>query len=185
MSNIKSPSDIIDRILNKSDSYYSILGVLEIASQEEINKAYKTIVMKLHPDRCKLNNASKAFIKASEAYETLSDEKQKLIYDKRRQNTGIFTSDEIRDIFNTERSNYNGNVFWNEFIHQNNYNNPRFYFSQTSFFRSPADVLRIFQRDLLRRNQQNNNQSNRFDEFMRIYTIIICIIILFKIISYV
>ena len=65
--------------------YYSILGVSKQSTQEEIKKAYKKKVLKHHPDRADEINreeAKKHFQEIQEAYDVLSDEKKKNVYDQ-------------------------------------------------------------------------------------------------------
>ena len=63
--------------------YYEILGVAKSASKSEIKKAYRTAAMKHHPDRNPGDKAAEAkFKEASEAYEVLSDEQKRGIYDQ-------------------------------------------------------------------------------------------------------
>ncbi|SOV20339.1 knob associated heat shock protein 40 [Plasmodium gaboni] len=69
----------------KSEDYYSILGVSRDCTNEELKKAYKRLAMKWHPDK-HLNEASKKeadhmFKSISEAYEVLSNEEKREIYD--------------------------------------------------------------------------------------------------------
>ena len=75
-----------------SDNYYTILGINENASSEEIKKAYRTLQMKWHPDK---NGGSQDSInmtqKLNEAYETLSDQQKKEEYDFNRKNPNPFT----------------------------------------------------------------------------------------------
>lgn len=67
---------------NKKD-YYEILGVAKNASQDEIKKAYRKLAMKHHPDRNPGDKTAEAkFKEMKEAYEVLSDEKKRSIYDQ-------------------------------------------------------------------------------------------------------
>lgn len=67
--------------------YYDILGVSRDASQDDIKKAYKKIMLKYHPDRMgnksdKEKKEAEEIVKsANEAYETLSDPQKKQEYD--------------------------------------------------------------------------------------------------------
>jgi len=74
-----------------SDNYYTILGINENASSDEIKKAYRGLQMKWHPDK---NGSSQDSIimtqKLNEAYETLSDEQKKEEYDFNRKNPNPF-----------------------------------------------------------------------------------------------
>ncbi len=62
--------------------YYEILGVSRDASGEAIKKAYRKLAMKYHPDRNPDDPEAEALFKeAAEAYEVLSDERKRQIYD--------------------------------------------------------------------------------------------------------
>jgi DnaJ-class molecular chaperone len=70
-----------------AESFYNILGVPETASKDEIKKAYRTLSLKLHPDRNPNNlEAVSKFQKINEAYETLGDEQKKEEYDMMNKN---------------------------------------------------------------------------------------------------
>lgn len=70
-----------------SESFYNILGVPETASKDEIKKAYRTLSLKLHPDRNPNNpEAVSKFQKINEAYETLGDDQKKEEYDMMNKN---------------------------------------------------------------------------------------------------
>lgn len=65
--------------------YYNILGVSKNASLDDIKKAYKKLALKYHPDRNTDQNketAQKKFVEINEAYEVLSDEDKRKVYDQ-------------------------------------------------------------------------------------------------------
>ena len=67
--------------------YFDILGLARTASEDDIKKAYKKIMLKYHPDRMgnksdKEKKEAEEIVKsANEAYETLSDPQKKQEYD--------------------------------------------------------------------------------------------------------
>lgn len=63
--------------------YYATLGVARDASPEEIKKAYRKKALEFHPDRNQGNPKAEAQFKlVSEAYEVLSDEQKRRMYDQ-------------------------------------------------------------------------------------------------------
>jgi len=65
--------------------YYKILGVPRNASQEDIKKAYRKLALKWHPDRVpkeKQAEAQSKFQEIGEAFDVLSDEQKKSVYDQ-------------------------------------------------------------------------------------------------------
>lgn len=62
--------------------YYTVLGVNRGASADEIKRAYRTLARKLHPDVNKETDATKKFAEVQEAYDVLSDEKKRKMYDQ-------------------------------------------------------------------------------------------------------
>ena len=63
--------------------YYEVLGVDKSASQDDIKKAYRKLAVKYHPDRNPGDKAAEEkFKEATEAYEVLSDDKKRPLYDQ-------------------------------------------------------------------------------------------------------
>ncbi|MBO4858001.1 MAG: molecular chaperone DnaJ [Treponema sp.] len=63
--------------------YYEVLGVDKSASQDDIKKAYRKLAVKYHPDRNPGDkSAEEKFKEATEAYEVLSDDKKRPLYDQ-------------------------------------------------------------------------------------------------------
>ena len=71
---------------NSSESFYSILGVSEKASKDEIKKAYRYLSLKHHPDKTTNVESHELFKKISEAYETLGDDQKRREYDGMKNN---------------------------------------------------------------------------------------------------
>src|SRR3989344_9273093 len=62
---------------------YTTLGVSREATPEEVKKAYRKKALECHPDRNQGNpKAAETFKQVSEAYEVLSDENRRRVYDQ-------------------------------------------------------------------------------------------------------
>jgi curved DNA-binding protein len=61
--------------------YYKILGISREAKQEEIQRAYRKLARKYHPDGKKNKEAGEKFKEINEAYEVLKDPEKKDRYD--------------------------------------------------------------------------------------------------------
>ena len=65
------------------EDYYKTLGVSRDASDDEIQKAYRKLARKYHPDLADDKEAAKEqFQKVQHAYDVLSDEKKRKLYDR-------------------------------------------------------------------------------------------------------
>lgn len=66
----------------KFRDYYEIIGVPRNATQEEIQKTYRKLARKYHPDVNKASDADKKFKEINEAYEVLRDPEKRKKYDE-------------------------------------------------------------------------------------------------------
>jgi molecular chaperone DnaJ len=65
------------------EDYYKILGISRDATEKEIKKAYRKLALEYHPDKNPDNpEAESKFKEASEAYNVLSDQSKKQMYDR-------------------------------------------------------------------------------------------------------
>ena len=82
-------------------NYYEILEVDRNASPEIIEKAYKTLAKKYHPDlqdEIHKKEAEETFKIINEAYQTLSDSEQRALYDQKIENT-IISQDKYDEMY--------------------------------------------------------------------------------------
>lgn len=70
-------------VLMESLDYYEVLEVTRSSDKESIKKSYRKLALKFHPDRNPNDKeAEERFKLINEAYEVLSDDKKRAIYDR-------------------------------------------------------------------------------------------------------
>ncbi|KAH6780372.1 DNAJ heat shock family protein [Perilla frutescens var. hirtella] len=69
-------------VVRAARDYYSSLGVSKNATKSEIKSAYRKLARSYHPDVNKEPGAEEKFKEISNAYEVLSDDEKRSIYDK-------------------------------------------------------------------------------------------------------
>ena len=90
--------------------HYQTLGVSRTATEKELKAAFRKLARKYHPDTNKDNpEAEEQFKQINEAYEVLSDEQDRKLYDRygdewRAYRDAGFTGDEPRSQGQTSRS---------------------------------------------------------------------------------
>lgn len=72
---------VCSAVVQASD-FYKLLGISRDATQKEIKKAYRQKSLEFHPDKNKEEGAAERFAEIARAYEVLSDEEKKQIYDR-------------------------------------------------------------------------------------------------------
>lgn len=108
------------------DDYYSILGVAETASADEIKRAYRKLAMEYHPDKNQGNSAAEEkFKKINEAYSAIGDDQNRARYDQTRKFGGNPFGDQGNP-FQNHGFNFgfgSGNIddIINQFFHQHGF----------------------------------------------------------------
>merc|ERR1719253_1828371 len=68
--------------IHAAQDFYKLLGIKRSASPKEIKKAYRSKSLEFHPDKNKEEGAADKFAEIAYAYEVLTDEDKKQIYDR-------------------------------------------------------------------------------------------------------
>lgn len=139
-------------------NYYKILEVDKNASSEVIEKAYKTLAKKYHPDLQEPNMKQKAEEKLkliNEAYEILSNPISRAKYDETLKQTEISEEDynklseENRNLYNEintlKHNNYNNN-------NSNNYNN----ITNNDFYKEKINEEEKYQKQFEQQQEYEN-----------------------------
>ena len=135
-------------------NYYQILQVDSNASSEIIDKAYKTLIKKYHPDLQTEENkvyTTEMIKKLNEAYEVLSNDEKRRLYDINLNKNNI-SIEEYNNLYNQNielKNQLNNNMNKQENIvvnnnYKENYNNYKQQYSQKTPHEKFLDVLAMF-----------------------------------------
>ena len=95
--------------------YYEVLSVEKSASKSEIDRAYRKLAIKFHPDSNRDDeDAVEKFKEASEAYEILSDAEKRARYDRHGHagvEGGAHQFNDVEDIFEAFGDLFGGGMF--------------------------------------------------------------------------
>ncbi|GFZ11853.1 molecular chaperone Hsp40/DnaJ family protein [Actinidia rufa] len=130
--------------------YYSTLGVSRTASVKEIKAAYRRLARQYHPDVNKQPGATEKFKEISSAYEVLSDDKKRALYDQ-------YGEAGVKSTVGGPAGAYTSATFWVHFsplvIHSVELEN---------YLRARAIDLVLF---ILKKEQWDGGGTNPFDLF--------------------
>ena len=103
------------------EDYYSILGVNQNATQDEIKKAYRKLAMEYHPDKNPGNSAAEEkFKKINAAYAEIGEPASRSRYDQQRQFNNNRTNSEFGG-FSFSFGNGTIDDILNQFFHQHGF----------------------------------------------------------------
>ena len=164
-------------------NYYEILEVDRNASQEVIEKAYKTLAKKYHPDLqddIHKKQAEETFKIINEAYEILSNPEQRTRYDHDLASTTI-SQDKYNEMYQQneilknklndlqqhmyQQQNYSQNTNANYNSVQNNAQNPNYHSDQNNTQNSDYKIqAEQYQRDLEYEKQMNQARQQAYHD---------------------
>lgn len=170
-------------------NYYEILEVNKNASPEIIEKAYKTLVIKYHPDLQQDENKNKyeeKIKKINEAYDILSDSEKRKKYDLNLKNTEISINDynslyqeniNLKNNLNIlkEKLNYLNNI-------QNNYEKNNLNYNNLENNKNYSENNNINYNDINYTNYFSNffvNIKNKLKDLFAFFITILIIIFIF------
>ncbi|KAI9277117.1 DnaJ domain-containing protein [Phascolomyces articulosus] len=119
--------------------YYKTLEISQDATEQDIKKAYRRLALKYHPDKNASPEAAEKFKNISRAYEILSDESTRRVYDNNISSSNNTTTPSSSSYFNTMPRQQQQQ--------QRSYQQRHFYKNDpfTGFhFRSPEEVFAQF-----------------------------------------
>ncbi len=154
------------------ETLYDILEVSRKASKEVIEKAYKTLAKKYHPDLQTAENkeyAEKRMKEINEAYDILSNEEKRKEYDykleneEEKQRQQEYQKNVGYENSNVQSTNYTGNNV-NSSNNSSNYNNTNFDWRKAYANLSPKE-----QRKIMKEVQKEANAEYRkqYEDYFR------------------
>ena len=161
-------------------NYYEILEVSENASSEVIEKAYKTLAKKYHPDtwpKDKIFYAESKFKEITEAYEVLSNDFSRRKYDEElginnsldeKYNTLYSEHEKLKQEVNNLRINNESEKYVNSNPDVNRYVKPNFSYAK-SYYTSIKSAIQ---------NESQKPQDERARDFKALILTIIIITVL-------
>lgn len=153
--------------MNKN--YYDILQINQNASPEIIEKAYKTLAKKYHPDLQEENNKKEAeeiLKEINEAYEILSNPEKKALYDQNLRNETISQEDyekmyvqneKLKEELNNLKNNTDNNQYSN--INLNSFNTSSIENPKTNINQENFDAIKKEEQELEYKRQQLQYQE--------------------------
>ena len=154
------------------ETLYDILEVSRKASKEVIEKAYKTLAKKYHPDLQTAENkeyAEKRMKEINEAYDILSNEEKRKEYDykleneEEKQRQQEYQKNVGYENSNVQSTNYTGNNV-NSSNNSSNYNNTNF-----DWRKAYANLSQKEQRKIMKKVQKEANAEYRkqYEDYFR------------------
>lgn len=92
--------------MTKKQDFYELLGVFPTATNEEIKKAYKSLALKIHPDKSR-KTSDQEFIRIHQAYTILSSPTTRKLYDSKISNQSNKLSIPIQENISIDNMDYN------------------------------------------------------------------------------
>lgn len=150
------------------ENYYDILEVSKKASKEIIDKAYRTLAKKYHPDLQTPENkqmAEEKMKKINEAYSVLSDDSKRAKYDMELEESEQSSKEVYNDNNQQKNQYYNPNTYndynYNENNNDYNYNDSWQYNYQRLSKKEQAKLRRKLEKDA------NSEYRKQFEQFFR------------------
>ncbi len=159
------------------ETLYDILEVSRKASKEVIEKAYKTLAKKYHPDLQTAENkeiAEKRMKEINEAYDVLSDEQKRKEYDEKLEAEDERKKQEeyinYQNNSGTQSVKYESNMQTSDSDNSGNYSNPNNYSNQDfDWKKAYANLSKKEQHKIMKEVQKEANAEYRkqYEDYFR------------------